>query len=261
MDLRPLSSCATALSMNWPQSRRHLDGVIKKYVINYPHHDAWRRSAVWHSQSEAQTTSVMCQKHNIPELEYKTLKILCTLQYTPSLVLYLPATSMHPTSWLLLPPTSSHVPPTFHFTPPLLAGIAFHPTRPWVLSSLHSGVLQLCDYRMGTVIDKFDEHDGPVRGVDFHPSQPLFVSGGDDYKIKVRNSSSKHTFSFQSRAGRNNVMMIYIYSIFFLFFLRYNACNINHYLQTVHTCSTRFYLHAASVERSALPRSLFKHQT
>jgi coatomer protein complex subunit alpha (xenin) len=40
---------------------------------------------------------------------------------------------------------------------------------------------------MGTVIDKFDEHDGPVRGVDFHPSQPLFVSGGDDYKIKLWN--------------------------------------------------------------------------
>ena len=28
---------------------------------------------------------------------------------------------------------------------------------------------------------------GPVRGVDFHHSQPLFVSGGDDYKIKVWN--------------------------------------------------------------------------
>lgn len=26
---------------------------------------------------------------------------------------------------------------------------------------------------------------GPVRGVDFHSQQPLFVSGGDDYKIKV----------------------------------------------------------------------------
>ena len=26
---------------------------------------------------------------------------------------------------------------------------------------------------------------GPVRGVDFHSNQPLFVSGGDDYKIKV----------------------------------------------------------------------------
>lgn len=33
---------------------------------------------------------------------------------------------------------------------------------------------------------RFDEHDGPVRGVDFHKTQPLIVSGGDDYKIKVR---------------------------------------------------------------------------
>lgn len=27
---------------------------------------------------------------------------------------------------------------------------------------------------------------GPVRGIDFHKQQPLFVSGGDDYKIKVQ---------------------------------------------------------------------------
>lgn len=26
---------------------------------------------------------------------------------------------------------------------------------------------------------------GPVRGIDFHKQQPLFVSGGDDYKIKA----------------------------------------------------------------------------
>lgn len=38
---------------------------------------------------------------------------------------------------------------------------------------------------MCTLIDKFDEHDGPVRGIDFHKQQPLFVSGGDDYKIKA----------------------------------------------------------------------------
>ena len=42
---------------------------------------------------------------------------------------------------------------------------------------------------MGTLIDRFDEHDGPVRGVHFHKSQPLFVSGGDDYKIKARHLS------------------------------------------------------------------------
>jgi coatomer subunit alpha len=38
---------------------------------------------------------------------------------------------------------------------------------------------------VGTVIDRFEEHDGPVRGVDFHMTEPLLVSGGDDYKIKV----------------------------------------------------------------------------
>lgn len=64
-------------------------------------------------------------------------------------------------------------------------GISFHPWRPWVLSSLHNGTIQLWDYRMCTLLDKFEEHDGPVRGVCFHSQQPLFVSGGDDYKIKV----------------------------------------------------------------------------
>ncbi|PYI07864.1 Coatomer, alpha subunit [Aspergillus sclerotiicarbonarius CBS 121057] len=44
---------------------------------------------------------------------------------------------------------------------------------------------------MGTLIDRFEEHDGPVRGIDFHPTQPLFVSGGDDYKIKVWNYQTR----------------------------------------------------------------------
>ncbi len=32
---------------------------------------------------------------------------------------------------------------------------------------------------------------GPVRSVNFHRTQPLFVSGGDDYKIKVWNYQLK----------------------------------------------------------------------
>lgn len=67
-------------------------------------------------------------------------------------------------------------------------GISFHAKRPWVLASLHNGVIQLWDYRMCTLLEKFDEHDGPVRGICFHSQQPLFVSGGDDYKIKVRDA-------------------------------------------------------------------------
>lgn len=64
-------------------------------------------------------------------------------------------------------------------------GVAFHPTRPWILVSLHSSTIQLWDYRMGTLIARFEGHEGPVRAVDFHPTQPIFVSGGDDYSIKV----------------------------------------------------------------------------
>src|ERR1700749_4914358 len=39
-------------------------------------------------------------------------------------------------------------------------GLAFHPKRPWILASLHNGVIQLWDYRMEVLIDKFEEHDG-----------------------------------------------------------------------------------------------------
>ncbi len=66
-----------------------------------------------------------------------------------------------------------------------MKGLSFHPIRPWIVTSLHNGVIRLYDYRMGTLLDKFDEHDGPVRGVNFHKVQPLIVSGGDDYKVKV----------------------------------------------------------------------------
>lgn len=38
---------------------------------------------------------------------------------------------------------------------------------------------------MGTLIDRFEGHDGPVRGIDFHKTQPLFVSCADDYTLKV----------------------------------------------------------------------------
>lgn len=39
-------------------------------------------------------------------------------------------------------------------------GIAFHPKRSWILASLHNGNIQLWDYRMGTLVERFDEHEG-----------------------------------------------------------------------------------------------------
>jgi WD40 repeat protein len=69
-------------------------------------------------------------------------------------------------------------------------------------ASLHNGSVQLWNYRMGVLVDRFEEHEGdlaalyrgfgmlipyqgPVRAVAIHPSRPLLVTGADDYKIKV----------------------------------------------------------------------------
>ncbi|KAG6416179.1 hypothetical protein SASPL_123603 [Salvia splendens] len=54
-------------------------------------------------------------------------------------------------------------------------GLSFHIKRPWILASLRSGIIQLWDYRMATLIHGFHEHDGPVRSLHFHKSHPLFV--------------------------------------------------------------------------------------
>lgn len=39
-------------------------------------------------------------------------------------------------------------------------GLSFHPKRSWILASLHTGAIQLWDYRMGTMIDSYHEHEG-----------------------------------------------------------------------------------------------------
>ena len=84
-------------------------------------------------------------------------------------------------------------------------GLSFHATRPLLAASLHNGSVQLWNYRMGVLVDRFEEHEGmdfhsieidaqeielcvrvgPVRGVNFHLTRPLLVTGGDDYKVKV----------------------------------------------------------------------------
>ena len=88
-------------------------------------------------------------------------------------------------------------------------GLAFHPTQPLLAAALHNGSVQLWNYRMGVLVDRFEEHEGllcyelpqwffvltlligPVRGVAFHPSRALLATGGDDYKIKVWGKQGK----------------------------------------------------------------------
>ena len=82
-------------------------------------------------------------------------------------------------------------------------GLSFHKYRPWVLASLHNGSIHLFDYRAQVLLEKFEDHNGKqkytplilidraCRGVNFHDTQPMFVSGGDDHMIKVWNYKIK----------------------------------------------------------------------
>ena len=40
--------------------------------------------------------------------------------------------------------------------------VSFHPKRTWILVSQHYGVIEIWDYRLGTLVGSFDEHDGSV---------------------------------------------------------------------------------------------------
>jgi hypothetical protein len=42
-------------------------------------------------------------------------------------------------------------------------GLAFHPTQPLLAATLFSGTVQLWNYRMGVLVDRFEEHDGERR--------------------------------------------------------------------------------------------------
>ncbi len=40
------------------------------------------------------------------------------------------------------------------------SGLAFHPTQPLLAAALHNGSVQLWNYRMGVLVDRFEEHEG-----------------------------------------------------------------------------------------------------
>lgn len=43
-------------------------------------------------------------------------------------------------------------------------GIAFHPKLTLLAASLHSGSIQLWNFQMGVLVDRFEEHDGLSTG-------------------------------------------------------------------------------------------------
>lgn len=58
-------------------------------------------------------------------------------------------------------------------------GACFHPSRPWIITSLHSGIIQIWDYNMKIIIATFDViiiiylgSRRPCQGCRLPPSSP-----------------------------------------------------------------------------------------
>jgi WD40 repeat protein len=65
-------------------------------------------------------------------------------------------------------------------------GVCFHPSRPWILYSTHSGTVHIHDYDIGVELQRYSvTKDLPVRCVSFHPTQPLFACGTDNYDVVI----------------------------------------------------------------------------
>jgi len=65
--------------------------------------------------------------------------------------------------------------------------VEFYPSeeKPWVLSALHNGKVQIWDYETNVVIKRFEVSELPVRSAKFIVSKDWIVVGGDDKFLHV----------------------------------------------------------------------------
>ncbi|KAK9458870.1 coatomer WD associated region-domain-containing protein [Lipomyces oligophaga] len=78
-------------------------------------------------------------------------------------------------------------------------GIDFHPTEPWILTTLYSGQVQIWSFETGSVVKTFDVTEVPVRAGKFIARKNWFVVGSDDFQIRVYNyNTSEKVAQFEA---------------------------------------------------------------
>ncbi|KAH8147891.1 uncharacterized protein LAJ45_07992 [Morchella importuna] len=78
-------------------------------------------------------------------------------------------------------------------------GIDFHPTEPWILSTLYSGHVYIWSYETQTLVKTFEVTDVPVRAGRFIARKNWFVVGSDDFHLRVFNyNTSEKIAAFEA---------------------------------------------------------------
>lgn len=78
-------------------------------------------------------------------------------------------------------------------------GIDFHPTEPWILTTLYSGHVYIWSYETQSIIKTFELTDVPVRAGRFVARKNWIVCGSDDFQVRVYNyNTSEKITSFEA---------------------------------------------------------------
>ncbi|KAK0643754.1 coatomer WD associated region-domain-containing protein [Cercophora newfieldiana] len=78
-------------------------------------------------------------------------------------------------------------------------GIDFHPTEPWILTTLYSGHAYIWSYETQQIVKTFELTDVPVRAGRFVARKNWIVCGSDDFQIRVYNyNTSERVAAFEA---------------------------------------------------------------
>ncbi|KAL9123803.1 MAG: hypothetical protein Q9217_006806 [Psora testacea] len=78
-------------------------------------------------------------------------------------------------------------------------GIDFHPTEPWILTTLYSGHVYIWSYDTQAIVKTFELTDVPVRAGRFIARKNWIVCGSDDFQVRVYNyNTSEKVTSFEA---------------------------------------------------------------
>ena len=80
-----------------------------------------------------------------------------------------------------------------------MKGIDFHPTEPWILTTLYSGHVYIWSYETQAIVKTFELTDVPVRAGRFIARKNWIVCGSDDFQLRVYNyNTSEKITSFEA---------------------------------------------------------------
>ncbi|KAF3022096.1 hypothetical protein E8E14_013700 [Neopestalotiopsis sp. 37M] len=78
-------------------------------------------------------------------------------------------------------------------------GCDFHPTEPWILTTLYSGHVHIWSYETQQIVKSFEVTDVPVRAGRFIARKNYFICGSDDFQARVYNyNTSEKITSFEA---------------------------------------------------------------